>query len=86
VAEGSKQVLAKTEFSAGNRYEEFSSSSGDKVAAYGIAGLVAGGVLLKSGFFKLLLGLIKPILIGVAVIGGVAVKLFTGRTKKNPQA
>ena len=87
VADGSKQILTKTEFTAGNRYEDFSSSSGDKVAAYGIAGLIAGGVLLKTGFFKLLLVFIKPILIGGAVVIGVVAKIFTGRWgKKNEQA
>ena len=86
VASGSKQILAKTEFTSGNRYEDFSSSSGDKVAAYGIAGLVAGGILLKSGFFKLLLVFIKPILIGGAVVVGVLAKIFMGRSaKKDPQ-
>lgn len=82
VAAGSKQILAKTEFTSGNRYEDFSASSGDKVAAYGIAGLVAGGLLMKAGFFKFLLVFIKPILIGGAVVLGVLGKLFLGRKAK----
>ncbi len=80
VAANSQSVLAKTGFTDGNRYEDFKPGNGDKVAAYGIAGLIAGGVLLKTGFFSLLLkGLavaIKPLLFGGAVVVGVIAKLF----------
>jgi uncharacterized membrane-anchored protein len=51
-------------FTTGNTYGEFNSSV-DKVAAYGIAGLIAGGILAKTGLFAkigiLLLKFIKPI-------------------------
>lgn len=84
VAAGSKEVLAKTEFTPGNRYEDFSASAGDKVAAYGIAGLVAGGVLAKTGLLKLLL---KPLLLVGAVVIGVVAKIVMGRrAKQNQQA
>jgi uncharacterized membrane-anchored protein len=73
VAENSKAVLAKTAFTSGNRYEDFSSSSGDKVAEYGIAGLITGAVLLKTGLLKLL---IKPLIIGGAVLVAVVRKLM----------
>jgi uncharacterized membrane-anchored protein len=77
VAENSKSVLAKTAFTSGNRYEDFSSSSGDKVAEYGIAGLITGAVLLKTGLLKLL---IKPLIIGGAVLLTV-VRKFLNRSK-----
>ncbi len=77
VAENSKAVLAKTSFTSGNRYEDFSASSGDKVAEYGIAGLITGAVLLKTGLLKLL---IKPLIIGGLLVAGV-VKSFLGRRK-----
>ena len=84
IAASGKAVMAKTEFTAGNRYADFSEGSGDKIAAYGIAGLIAGGVLAKAGFLKLLwlgaLKLIKPLIFLFVVIGGVIAKMF-GRGK-----
>lgn len=46
-------VLASVAFSPGHRYSDFDPEI-DEVAAYGIAGLVAGKVLTKTGFFVLL--------------------------------
>jgi uncharacterized membrane-anchored protein len=86
VAAGSKAVLASTEFTAGHRYEDFKPGI-DKVAAYGIGGLIAGGILAKAGFFsligKFLVAFIKPILFGLAAIGAGIAKLFRG--KKDPR-
>ena len=45
------EILGTVSFNIGNRYEDFDSTS-DHVAEYGIAGLIAGGVLAKAGFFK----------------------------------
>ena len=41
-------ILANVNFVEGHRYEDFDDTR-DKVAAYGIGGLIAGGVLAKSG-------------------------------------
>lgn len=81
VADNSKAVLAKTGFTSGNRYEDFSASSGDKVAEYGIAGLITGAVLLKTGLLKLL---IKPLLIGGLLVAGVVSRFFKGRKEPAP--
>lgn len=85
------QILAATTFTKGSRYEDFDAKS-DKVAEYGLTGLILGGAgfgvakLVKIGllakFGKVLLGLLiagkKAIL--VAVIGVVAaLKKFFGR-------
>ncbi|MEF3084030.1 DUF2167 domain-containing protein, partial [Luteimonas sp. SMYT11W] len=43
-----QQVTAFTEFTEGNRYTDFDSKT-DKVAEYGLAALVAGGVASKLG-------------------------------------
>lgn len=43
-------LLAVTDFTPGNRYEEFDAST-DRVAEYGLAALVAGGVAAKMGLF-----------------------------------
>ncbi len=80
-------ILANVNFNEGNRYADFDEST-DKVAAYGIGGLIAGGVLLKTGLLGkigiLLLKFIKPVLVGLAVLGGAIWKFFSG--KKDQQA
>ena len=47
------QILGMVNFNQGNRYADFDPKI-DKVATYGIAALVAGGVAAKFGLFKLL--------------------------------
>lgn len=86
VSEMSKTLLGATEFVEGKRYTDFKPEY-DKIAAYGIGGLIAGKVALKIGLFAKL-GLVfvkflKPILIGLAVLGGAIAKIFTGRKKKD---
>jgi uncharacterized membrane-anchored protein len=79
VAEGCKELLAATEFTAGSRYAEFDPAY-DKVAAYGIGGLIAGKVLAKAGILKVLL---KPLLVGAAILFGVVAKLLGARRRKD---
>jgi|WetSurMetagenome_2_1015567.scaffolds.fasta_scaffold54738_3 uncharacterized membrane-anchored protein len=67
-----QNIIKSTEFNQGHTYAEFNPKL-DKAATYGIAGLIAGGILVKAGFFKLLIaGIIalkKFIIIGfIAVI------------------
>lgn len=76
-----EQVLGMTDFNPGNRYVDFNPKI-DRVAAYGIGGLIAGKLAAKTGviagLFKLLLAAKKFLLF--AVIGIVAVfKKFFGR-------
>jgi uncharacterized membrane-anchored protein len=59
-------ILSSVEFTSGNEFNP----DLDKVAAYGIGGLIAGKVLAKAGFFVVLLKFWK--VIAVAVVGGVA--------------
>ncbi len=74
-----RDALSLVEFEPGHRYDEFDSGV-DHVAAYGIGGLVAGGLLAKAGFFKLLLvGLLaakKLVVIGALAVGGVVARYF----------
>ncbi len=76
------ELLSVVEFNPGHRYEEFDSNV-DSVAAYGIGGLVAGGVLAKAGFFKLLLaGLLaakKFVIVGAVAVGGFVTRLISSR-------
>ena len=80
VKSGMPALLAAVNFSEGNRYADFSPSSGDKVAAYGIAALIAGGIAAKAGMFKVLLGLLiaakKFIVLGIVAIGAWLRKRF----------
>lgn len=77
-----KNVTAFTEFTAGNRYNDFDSST-DKVAEYGIAALVAGGVAAKLGLFGKLVAILiaakKIIFVAVAGAFGWIAKLFKGK-------
>jgi uncharacterized membrane-anchored protein len=77
-------ILAAIDFNPGNRYADFSEASGDKVASYGIAALVAGGVAAKLGLFKglwiLLLGAKKFVIIGVVALTAFLRKMF-GKNK-----
>ncbi|HWA27817.1 MAG TPA: DUF2167 domain-containing protein [Lacunisphaera sp.] len=72
-------LLAMTDFQEGHRYADFNDDT-DKVATYGLAALVAGGVAAKAGIFKALwLGILafkKLIIIGVIAIGSQLGKLW----------
>jgi uncharacterized membrane-anchored protein len=77
------RVLAMANFDQGARYEDYNSST-DKLAAYGIAALVAGGIAAKAGLFAkigvLLLAFKKFIALGLVALAG-ALKKFFGRKK-----
>ena len=77
-------ILSGVEFNSGNRYADFNPASGDKVASYGIAALVAGGVAAKLGFFKglwvLILGAKKFVIIGIAAVAAWFRKLFAKKS------
>lgn len=79
VEEGMQRVLGMTEFDPGSRYADFNKST-DKVAAYGIAALVAGGLAAKAGLFAKLFALLlaakKLVIVGIAAIGGLIAKVF----------
>lgn len=76
------EVLSIVQFNDGYKYEQFDSSI-DKVAAYGIGGLIAGKVLAKVGIFA---GLAKFGKLIILAIGGAIAGLWkwiTGRKKKD---
>lgn len=77
-------ILSAIDFQEGHRYADFNSST-DKVATYGLAGLVAGGVLAKTGIFKAIIaGLIagkKFVIIGLIALGAFLKKFFGGKSE-----
>jgi uncharacterized membrane-anchored protein len=80
-------ILGMVDFNQGNRYADFNPKV-DKVAAYGIAALVAGGIAAKLGLFKLLLVFLvaakKFIIIAVAAAAAWFRKIFKGRKDVPP--
>ena len=71
VKTGMQQLLPMVEFDPGARYADYNKST-DKLAAYGIAALIGGGIAAKAGLFGklglMLLGLKKLLIpLGLAV-------------------
>jgi uncharacterized membrane-anchored protein len=62
------KILSMVNFQEGHRYADFNPAT-DKVAAYGIAAMVTGGMLAKGGFFKVLLASILAMKKGAIVLG-----------------
>ena len=89
IEQSTPKILGAIDFNPGNRYADFSESAGDKVATYGIAALVAGGVAAKAGFFKaiwlFILGAKKFIVIAFVAIAAWVRKLF-GKKTETPTA
>lgn len=88
VKAGMQQLLPMVEFDTGSRYADYDSST-DKVAAYGLAALIGGGIAAKAGLFAklgvLLLGLKKLLIPLVLVVGAFFKKIlgFFGRKKES---
>jgi uncharacterized membrane-anchored protein len=82
-----QSLLKLAEFNEGHRYDQYNAST-DKLAAYGLGALVAGGVAAKLGLFAKLFAFLlafKKIFIvgGIAAIGLIG-KLLKGRSKDAP--
>ena len=80
-------ILGMVEFQEGHRYADFNAST-DKVATYGLAALVTGGVLAKTGLLKGLLAAAlagkKFVIIGLIALGALLKKMLGGR--QTPEA
>jgi uncharacterized membrane-anchored protein len=87
IEQATPKILAAVEFNPGRRYTDFKPGS-DKVATYGLAALVAGGVAAKLGFFKglwvAILAAKKLIIVAVVAIGAWLRKLFGKKTPPPP--
>lgn len=82
VRQGMQQLLPMTEFDQGARYADHNPST-DKIASYGLAGLIGGGLAAKAGLFAKL-GLLlakgwKLVLFGVLALGAGIRRVFAGR-------
>jgi uncharacterized membrane-anchored protein len=86
VANNIPALLAAAEFNPGHRYEDFNTTT-DRVASYGIAGLVSGGLAAKNGFFSRLvvipsIGKIVLIVL-LSALGGFLVHFFKRKKSAN---
>ena len=88
VKAGMADLIQVVEFTPGNRYEDFNSST-DQVATVGLAALITGGAVAatKGGFLKGLLAMLiagkKAVVAVVALAIGALKSLFSG--KKNEE-
>ncbi|MDD5260329.1 MAG: DUF2167 domain-containing protein [Methylacidiphilales bacterium] len=80
------EILAMVDFNEGNRYADFDPKV-DRIATYGLAALVAGGVAAKLGLFKMLwvfiLAAKKFIILGAIAVVVWVKKLFGKGTQNN---
>ncbi|MDR0275500.1 MAG: DUF2167 domain-containing protein [Burkholderiaceae bacterium] len=82
-----RALLGNLEFNQGKRYADFNAST-DKVAAYGLAALVAGAAAKKLGLLAVLAAMFAKfakviVVAAIAVLYGVK-KFFTGNGKPRP--
>ena len=79
------QILGMVNYNQGNRYADFDPKT-DKVAAYGLAALVVGGIAAKAGLFKLMIPVLlaakKFVVIGVLAVVAFFKRLFKGGEKR----
>lgn len=85
---GMTEALGAAEFVDGARYADFDSST-DKVAGYGLAALVAGGMAAKTGLWAKILALLiagKKLVIGAVILVGVGIARLFGKKASGPAA
>lgn len=75
-------ILKSVHFTEGNTYADFNPDI-DKVAAYGIGGLIAGKLLAKAGFFAILLKFWKFIAIGAVSLFSIFKKRIFGSKEES---
>lgn len=84
IEEHTPAIVGMIDFRDGNRYADFNGKT-DKVAEYGLAGLIAGAVAMKAGLFKAiwlaLLAAKKFVIIGAVALFGMVKKLFGKKEK-----
>ena len=76
------EILGMVDFDAGNRYADYKPGT-DRVATYGLAALVAGGIAAKTGLLKgllvALLAMKKLVVVAVVALIAFLKKLFGGK-------
>jgi uncharacterized membrane-anchored protein len=89
IQERMPEIISMVNFLPGSLYADYQQGN-DKVAAYGLAALVLGGVAAKAGLFKGLIALIlvgkKFIILAAIAAGGFFVKLYRKFRKPKPES
>ncbi len=75
-----QKLLTGLDFKKGESYAAF--TDGDKIAEYGLTGLIVGGGLLVAAKSGLLAKLWKPIAAGVVAVGVFLKRIFRGKTQE----
>jgi uncharacterized membrane-anchored protein len=76
------QVVEGFSFKSGHRYAEW--RAGDKVAAYGLTGLIVGGGLVAAAKSGLLAKLWKVVVAAIVAVGAAIKRIFARRPKPKP--
>jgi uncharacterized membrane-anchored protein len=83
VEKSTPEILAMVDFNSGHQYADYTPGT-DKLATYGLAALVVGGIAAKTGLLKgIFLGLLamkKFLIIGVIAVLALLKKLLGGRS------
>jgi uncharacterized membrane-anchored protein len=86
VQDGMQRVLPMAQFNPGHAYADYKPGT-DKLAGYGLAALVGGGIAAKAGLFAklgvFLVAFKKFIILGVVAIGAALKKLFGGKKDRD---
>lgn len=80
---GMGEAIASVDFDTGARYADFNPNS-DRVAEYGLAALIAGGVAAKTGLLTKIVALLiaaKKLVIGAVVLIGAGISKLFGKKK-----
>jgi uncharacterized membrane-anchored protein len=89
VEDATPTLLAMVDFKEGNRYADFKQGT-DKVATYGIAALVAGGIAAKAGLLKGLwvgiLALKKFVILGALALARYFKRIWNWIRGNSPEA
>jgi uncharacterized membrane-anchored protein len=89
VEDAAPTLLSMVDFKEGNRYADFKQGT-DKVATYGIAALVAGGIAVKAGLLKGLwigiLALKKFIIVGALALARYFKRIWNWIRGNSPEA
>ena len=76
-----QKLLTGYSFTKDENYASF--TKGDKVAEYGLTGLILGGGLLAAAKTGLLAKLWKPIAAGLFVVGAFLKRIFVGKSRES---
>jgi len=87
IEQATPEILGMVDFDAGQRYSDYTPGT-DKLATYGLAALVAGGIAAKAGLFKglivALIALKKFVIIGVIALVALVKRIVTGKKRETP--